>query len=68
MLIYGDLKDQIGTKEICPFLYCPCCGVTCSGNAGDYWNTPKDKPILCGDCGSTMVLATKKTVYDIVKQ
>lgn len=65
MVVVGDLVDQIGMVGPRPLLYCWQCGAECSANAGDYWDAPKDVPLLC--CGQLMQLVTKRVIYEEVQ-
>jgi len=67
MLRYKDLENQIGQQYPRPVLHCPLCGFDVSGNAGDYFQANPSTVIRCR-CGEPMVLATKRIVYDVVKQ
>jgi hypothetical protein len=34
-----------------------------SANPGDYWNYPKDAPIVCDDCGEPMIVVHERTYH-----
>lgn len=68
MIQKKDLADSILNKERAgEFMYCPNCGSEYSASSGDYWNLPDDYIFKCGECKVEMQLATKKTVYNIIK-
>ncbi len=61
MTTVNDLKDQIGTTEPRPILYCKVCGAQYSANAGDYWDRPSDYVFEC--CDQPMLLVVRRTVF-----
>lgn len=65
MITVHDLKDQTGTPEPRPFLYCEECGSECSANRGDYFSTPSTFPFFC--CNHPMRLVKKIIQYVDVK-
>lgn len=68
MIQKKDLADGILNKERADeFLYCPNCGVEYSASSGDYWHLSDDYVFKCGECKGEMQLATKETVYHIIK-
>lgn len=68
MVTVADLKDQIGVPGPHPKLHCPSCGDDYSANAGDYWNVSETKEFRCDNCGTPLVLAVRRVVYDVVKE
>jgi hypothetical protein len=68
MIQKKDLADSIlDKKRAGEFMFCPSCGGEYSASSGDYWNLPEDYVFKCGECKNEMQLATKSTVYNIIK-
>jgi hypothetical protein len=60
-----NLKEQIGTLEPRPFLYCSICGAEYSANAGDYWTANPEHIFIC--CDEPILLMTTPVEYREVK-
>lgn len=67
MITVGDLKDQTIEKGSTLILYCLDCQCEYSANASDYFMHERDHNFMCS-CGASLVLAIKRTVFDIVKE
>lgn len=60
------LKDQIGTHEVRPFLYCNVCGDENSADRGDYFMVPP--AMVFRHCSVPMRLVTARRVFsDVVE-
>ena len=57
----ADLKDQTGTPNPSPFLYCDDCGAEWSANKGDYFTHARDYVFTC--CEQPMRLVRKVVSY-----
>lgn len=64
MLKVSDLPES--TLESGAFLYCPECDERYSATRGDYFWMPANEPILCGNEGNPMVLATETCTIHFV--
>lgn len=65
MIRVQDLKDQIGTPQPRPMLYCRVCGMEYSANKGDYFMARPDTVLRC--CHKPMVLVVKREVFEEVE-
>jgi hypothetical protein len=65
MITVADLKNQTGTHDPHPVLYCRDCGAEYSANKGDYFMHPPTYPFFC--CDQPMILVVKKTVFEEVE-
>jgi hypothetical protein len=61
----ADLKQQSGMGPH-PSLVCLECGAEYSANKADYFMSAPSYVFKC--CGTPMVLATKRIVYDIMEK
>ena len=66
MVKVADLADLLDVDRKGEFLYCPTCDGRYSATRGDYFMVPTDEPFTCGDCDEPMILATERTVIEVV--
>ena len=66
MVLVKHLQNQIGTLGPRAFLYCRDCDAHYSANAGDYWASASDDPLICS-CGNPLVLATSTTKIKVIR-
>jgi len=64
-----DLEDQTimndSDKRRNYFLWCPNCDAEVSANKGDYFLASDDMELTC-QCGHSLILANKTTIYEEV--
>lgn len=67
MVTKKDLADITNENRSGEFLLCKDCGGEFSASHGDYFMRGEDEPFIC-QCGNPLVLATKRTIFNIIKE